>query len=389
MTKTFFILGRQPIFGIAEIESLFPEDNIERINEKIISLDRDISVDLMDRLGGTIKIAKEIISIQNVKNIPLEALIIENIVDNIISLPEGKINFGISYHGNNQSVRNIERITLRVKRVVKESGRSIRIVPNKDLELSSAQVFHNKLTRQTGFELIVIDNDSFITFARSTAIQNIESYSSRDQKRPYRDAKVGMLPPKLAQIMINLLNPSADSVILDPFCGTGVILQEALLMSFGVIGTDLDERMVDYSIHNIEWLRQKYPNLKNCKISHGNAIDNQWQEKIDCIVTEIYLGKPFFQTPGINLITQEKNFVDDLLIKFLKNIYNQIPPGTKLCLAVPSWRFNDQFIHLPMLDQLEEIGYNPMSFKNLETKDLIYFRPNQAVARQILLLTRK
>ncbi|HEY5267947.1 MAG TPA: DNA methyltransferase [Candidatus Saccharimonadales bacterium] len=389
MIKTLFVLGRQPIFGIAEIESLFPDNKISKINEKIISIDADIDPGLIDKLGGTVKIAREIVLTNNSNGKTLDDLISEHITDILISLPDGKINFGISYYGHNQTARNLEIVALKIKKIVKRNQRSIRIIPNKDLELSSAQVFHNKLTNKTNFELIVIEKNGFIAFARSTAVQNIDSYSSRDQKRPYRDAKVGMLPPKLAQIMINLLNPSRGTVILDPFCGTGVILQEALLMNLRVIGTDLDKRMVDYSTRNIEWLRQKTSNLQDCVISSGDATTNTWQKDIDYIVTEVYLGKPFFQTPSIGLINKEREAADDLMVKFLENIYRQINSGTKLCIAVPAWRYNNDFVHLTILDQIEKIGYNLMSFKNLDTKDLIYHRPDQAVARQILLLTRK
>jgi tRNA (guanine10-N2)-dimethyltransferase len=343
----------------------------------------------MDRLGGTVKIAREIINLNSSKVRSLEDTIIENVADNLASLPDGKINFGISYYGNNQTVRDIERIALNVKRFIKKSGRSIRIIPNKEVELSSAQIFHNKLTGKAGFELIIIATDTIVTFAKTIAVQNIEAYTSRDQKRPYRDAKIGMLPPKLAQIMINLVNPTNNATVLDPFCGTGVVLQESLIMGLQAIGTDIDSRMVDYSENNIKWLRQRYNNLKDSEITYGDATDHVWHKKIDCVVSETYLGHPFFQVPSINLINKETLFVNDLLARFLKNIYSQIEPETKLCLAIPAWRYNDQFIQLPLLDQLEEIGYNPMSFKNLKTKDLIYYRPNQVVARQMLLLIRK
>jgi hypothetical protein len=35
-------------------------------------------------------------------------------------------------------------------------------------------------------------------------VQDIDAYAERDFERPMRDAFVGMLPPKLAQIMLNL-----------------------------------------------------------------------------------------------------------------------------------------------------------------------------------------
>ncbi len=389
MTKTLFILGRQPIFGVAEIESLFPNETISLVNDKVISLNIDVKPDLINRLGGTIKIAEEITRVDKFKFKSLEDLIVANLTDSLTTMYDGKINFGISYYGNDQTYRDIERIALSIKRIVKKGGKSIRIIPNKEPELSSAQVFHNKLTKKNGFELIVIPNDSYITLAKSISVQNIESYTSRDQKRPYRDAKIGMLPPKLAQIMINLVNPQKDAIILDPFCGTGVILQESLLMGFSAIGTDLDPRMVEYSTNNLKWLEQKFNRLKIGQVTYGDATNHVWREKIGCVVTETYLGHPFFQVPGINLINKESEFINKLLIEFLKNIHSQIDAGTKLCLAIPAWHYNNQFISLPLLDQLREIGYNPISFKNLKVQDLIYYRPNQVVARQMLLLTRK
>jgi tRNA G10 N-methylase Trm11 len=389
MSTMFFVLGRQPEFGIAELEGIFPDQKINIINEKIISINRTVDKDLMDRLGGTVKIAEELITLKKSQNISLESIVNKFIPETVILLPEGKINFGISYYGKNYSPKDVERLSITIKKLVKKAGRSIRVVPNKELELSSAQVFHNKLTKKTGFELIIMEDSSSIIFAKTIAVQNIDSYSSRDQQRPYRDAKIGMLPPKLAQIMLNIINPLTSSLVLDPFCGTGVILQEALLMHLEVIGTDLDKRMVEYSTKNIEWLKLRYPGLKNALIESGDATTHKWNQVIDCIVTECYLGKPFFQSPNINTIGVETQFVNDLILKFLKNIHPQIIAGTKLCLAIPAWRYGNDFLHLPILDHLDEIGYNPMSFKNLDTNKLIYFRENQTVARQMLLLVRK
>ena len=103
------------------------------------------------------------------------------------------------------------------------------------------------------------DKDKII-IARTKKVQDITDYTDRDRNRPKRDAYVGMLPPKLAQIIINLAsgnNQIAGKRLLDPFCGTGVIPQEALLMGFDVYGTDIEQKMIDYSQINIEWLKSR------------------------------------------------------------------------------------------------------------------------------------
>ena len=47
----------------------------------------------------------------------------------------------------------------------------------------------------------------------------------------------GELRPELSHILCSISEPDADDIFLDPFCGSGTILQESLLMNFqNVIG---------------------------------------------------------------------------------------------------------------------------------------------------------
>src|SRR5690606_35926256 len=129
------------------------------------------------------------------------------------------------------------------------------VVPNTELMLNSAQVLYNQLTSPLGMELLLVRNGGKILLAQTVAEQDIDAYSARDQQRPKRDAKVGMLPPKLAQIIINLasgkLKLTPGETLLDPFCGTGVILQEAKLIGYDIYGSDLESRMVKYTKENL------------------------------------------------------------------------------------------------------------------------------------------
>jgi len=42
-----------------------------------------------------------------------------------------------------------------------------------------------------------------------------------------------------------------------------------------------------------------------------------------------------------------------------------------------------------LLDEIGELGYNVISFKNLEQNDLLYHRAEQIVAREIIVLRKK
>jgi len=59
------------------------------------------------------------------------------------------------------------------------------------------------------------------------------------------------LHPKLARALVNLTGIREGKTLLDPFCGTGGVLLEAGMMGCGVLGGDIDPRMVDGTVRNL------------------------------------------------------------------------------------------------------------------------------------------
>jgi tRNA G10 N-methylase Trm11 len=346
---------------------------------------------------------------------------------------DGKITLGISAYGFDMSARDVQKTGILLKQKLKKANVSLRLIPNADQALGTATSHHNKLGLSTNkVELLVVRaRNGRIIIAESTGAQNITALARRDQGRPKRDAFVGMLPPKLAQIMINLATVSSRSStvttkhlqpetkatsgpefspgakpfggeggrrgeqghftprLLDPFCGTGVILQEAALMGYAVYGTDLSEKMIDYSRTNLEWLAQLRHQHIDVTLQPGDATTTSWLPPIDAIVCESYLGQPFSAPPSPSKLTQVRGNCNHIIAQFLENIASQIAPGTPLCVAVPAWRSIDGgFTHLPLIQSLEKLGYTRHSFKNIKNEELLYYREDQVVARELLVLTK-
>lgn len=61
----------------------------------------------------------------------------------------------------------------------------------------------------------------------------------------------------------------------------------------------------------------------------------------------------------------------------------------RICLAVPAWKTRKGFIHLPLLDSLEKLGYTRVSFVHADNNKLIYHREGQVVGRELVVLIRK
>lgn len=390
MFTSILILGRQPRLGMAELESLYGPERLQPVGVSAVLLDEQPGDVAFQRLGGSIKLAKVLTELPTTDFSRLLDYIQKTIPEHLGYLPEGKVKFGLSVFGIQTNVAQLNRSTLSIKKTIRQTGHSVRVVPNNELSLNSAQVRHNQLTSPLGMELLLIRNGTSTILAQTVQEQDIEAYADRDQKRPKRDARVGMLPPKLAQIIINLANPSAGSTVLDPFCGTGVILQEAILMELGAYGTDLEPKMVDYTNANLKWLEDKTEKRVTGATEVGDATSFVWKEvEFQSIACETYLGRPFSTTPPQDVLQEVMQDVDTIHRKFLRNVAEQTPSGFRMCIAVPAWKTPNGFKHLKILDSLEEFGYNRVSFVHAEQEELIYHREGQIVARELVVLIRK
>lgn len=420
MDGSIAILGRQPELGVAELESLYGSERVEAVGTHAARLHIDACMIDFSRLGGTVKLCKVLTVLDTQSWNAIERFLVSTAPQQAAHMPEGKMHLGMSVYDLDVPLPQLLATGLKVKKAIhKDSGRTVRLVPNKTPDLNAAQVIHNKLTGLNGWELIFIGHDGHTVIAQTVAVQDIGDYTVRDRGRPKRDPRVGMLPPKLAQIIINLAVGSDEfdaiqgelqaglclsqedsrkmraerqpQTVLDPFCGTGVILQEALLIGYNAYGTDTDLRMVDYSCENLEWLtKSRPPGETTYRVTRGDATTFHWEPPVGIVASETYLGRPFTTSPAPALLEQTLSEVNLILKKFLRNIHSQLAPGMRLCLAIPAWQTRPgQFRHLPLIDQLEELGYNQVRFEHVRRDHLLYYRADQTVARELLVITRK
>jgi tRNA (guanine10-N2)-dimethyltransferase len=407
------ILGRQPKLGLAELESVFGADKVRPVGSTTAQVDGDVH---LKRFGGQLKTGTTLATLNTTDFDKLIDHMRKNLRGLLRDIPEGKIKLGLSFYDFNVSPSKINAAGLSLKKVVKSAGRSVRIAPNTEPALSTAQTMHNQLTSPVGIELMFVRDGDKTILARVTEVQDINDYTLRDRGRPKRDAFVGMLPPKLAQIMLNLAisddKPRRGYTVLDPFCGTGVILQEALLMGYGAHGSDVDQRMVDYTSENImEWLPSKYPEVWDVMprgVSRGDATTTTWETldvtfdenqeiiheeeipmPIDAVVCEGYLGQPMSQAPPREKLEEIIHECNSIMRDFLKNIAPQLKSGTRLCIGAPAWFVGGSTKHLPVLDDLENLGYNRIDFERANREDLIYHREDQIVGRELVVLTKE
>lgn len=384
------ILGRQPALGVAELESLYG-DKVQWISDKAALIEAS-SFDF-ERLGGSQKAGKVVFECHG-NWFSTSRRIVDYYIKHWSHI-DHKITLGISVYGFDASPRDIQKTGLILKKTLRKSGVSLRLIPNAEASLNTATSHHNKLGLSSShIELLVVRTGNGRVFiAESVGAQNITALAARDQSRPRTDAFVGMLPPKLARMMINFSGATIPTIILDPFCGTGTVLQEALLLGFNAQGSDLSQKMVDYSCENLNWLTNKY-HLSNTSyaVYQADATSHQWLKahSIGAVVCESYLGQPFSAPPSATKLQEVRDNCNYIISTFLRNIHSQITPGTHLVIAVPAWRdAQGNFTHLPLIANLARLGYERKNLTRVRDEELLYYRESQVVARELLILHSK
>ena len=427
MNQSFLIFGREPSVSFAELYQ-YLGDTKENIalaapSGAIIN-DESLAKDAPFKLAGVIKSG---VVAKTLDKLTAEAL--AEILQGFVKA-DGKLHFGISIYGlgKDRGGWDAKKLGLSVKTILKNAGRSVRLVESRSGNLSSVDVAKNKLLR-TGAELCIFVTPTGFLIGKTEAVQPFEDYSHRDYDRPGRDAKNGMLPPKLALAMVNMAvgqraRHAFPLQILDPFCGSGTVLQEALLLGHQVIGTDIDEQAIKNSKMNLEWLFSRHPEL--VEGSHRQPVKSgdpstplrsaqdddasRWRveqvdvrnlskilspQSVDAIVAEFDLGPPLQGGESVGKIDSIVFSLSDFYFDALRALRPFLKPGGRVVVAWP--HFRTQGVLVSTFSKLRDLGWSlvapyPLEFeKNFplsERGTLLYGREGQHVGREILILKK-
>ena len=407
--KYFFVLGSNPALSVAEICASIKTDVPAKLlagTVLVLEIPATDAKKLIKRLGGTIKIGVIHAEVNRHDNKKTKEEII-NVLDKNLNEREdsNKFCFGLSYYGKNNFPSF--PIGLAIKKDLRANGVSCRLVTSKEKVLSSVVVEQNKLVAD-GAEIVLIEESNSLFIGQTEAVQPFKELSYRDFGRPGRDDKSGMIPPKLAQIMLNLsgkikdhceetTKPCFNAVILDPFCGSGTILTEAGLMGVKhIFGADISEKAIQDTKINVKWIKENIESsLINFQLFTAPVenISQVIKEKsVDAIVTEPYLG-PQRGFVNIRLVTKE---LEQLYSEALAEFKKILKPDGIVVMVFPAFVMKSEsqvdFIE-PDLNGFEIINPLPENlisrFKITSRGTIIYGRTEQKVWREIVVLKIK
>lgn len=398
MTYFWFQLWREWKLSVAEIVNFFPESNIIFSGSWVLilgNIEKSYLQENFYKLGWTIKIF-ELDFFANIEDI------YESILETALNT-EWKFKYSLNLFW--EKSLKLENILKKTKNLLKNKSISARYFNKDDWKnLSSAQILGNSILKKW-FDFNIINLWNIFYFGKTLEVQDIDAYSKRDFSKN-RDMQVGMLPPKLCQMMINIWKESKDCEsknVYDPFVWLGTVLIEALNMWIPqVFWSDLSEKMVDESRKNISDFISKNL-LKNIsfKIEKLNAkfineSEILQKEKIDLIVTEWYLWEIMTKKNiSLDRINKQKESLLSIYSKFFENLA-KVDFSWKIVICFPFWELNGKFIYFnEILEILNKFCVIENIFKNSEINlssksgSLLYKREKQLVWREIFKLKIK
>lgn len=378
MPQLLFQLGNTPELSIREVIAVVGKHPTTVIPDAIVGLELDSKLQtpekLMEVLGGTVKILETLETLSaSQSQETLEKTIAAHLVQ-VEQTKSKKIHFAVGEFGRNHLPPLRPE---KIKEHLTELGCSARFVESPRSGLSAAVLTHQHKV----VEVIVLYTGEKYLIAQTRAVQDIDSWSVRDREKPYADRKKGMLPPKLARIMVNLClgeATSKESVLLDPFCGSGTILMEAAMRGATTVGSDLDLDAVVGAQKNLEWLKETYQLESPSTVLHSDAAHVLPKVPVTHLVTEPFLGKP---KPVPSKLPNIFKGLEKQYWGAFKHWRSILAPNASLVVVFPlvelSENPKDRFSLEVLIDKLASLGYTTQS------EAVLYSRAQAVVKRQI------
>lgn len=307
--------------SVLEFLTLFSEKVVhyEKICERIL-ISRLRGKPELSKLAGVYKVVYPITEIVDESSI-------SELIHSINYLPGEKLKFSVSSYCDLPDYTRQELI-LKVSTTLKELGyKKFRII-NK-IEAKTKDIERMKIVDFVAFK------KERLYLGLTKMLPKRSNYELLVHEVPHSSSEVSM-PPKLARCLINISGIMHEKVLLDPFCGSGTILIEALQMGAKCIGSDISSRRIKEVRENVEYLFGCMDDRLKLYVSNVSRIaEKLHNSKIDAIVTEPILLPSFKARPNEKEAWSLLEKSRSAYLSLMKVADEVLSPGGRLVVSVP------------------------------------------------------
>jgi tRNA G10 N-methylase Trm11 len=278
-------------------------------------------------------------------------------------------------------------------------------------------VIQYELLEQNRAEIIFGITEEGCYLARTFTVDDPNFKQKIDEERPFKEFK-SSIPPKLAVMMLNFLNifeSRHKSKVLDIFVGNGDIALFALIEDFQVYGIDEDQKNIENTIKNIQWLQKELelPPLSNLnerfqKIKIEDLSSKFEENFFEGIATKPNLGpfykeKPYY-TEAVELLQTK---LEPLYEIIFRESYQILKPNGRLVLIAPSINViddnkdlrlniqniatNNDFTKIPLIntDRIINKSNRELQFRKNKLYSILDTKKGQIIKRKLYVFEKK
>ncbi len=378
-----FFLGAHPEVSVAELRLLIgAKELMWNRSAAFFDIDAESALSIFKKLGGSPKVGEVISTFENTADFN------QRFLPEMKSLMESveRKEYVLSLYGVRLGKRDFHRELkdLVTEGVVKYDGRFE--------EMIHPPAACEHVMKRGGMDLSLVPAGSKSYLVKTLLVQDAKEWSRLDTERPGRNMEIGMLPMKLARIMVNLSNIQPDGRLWDPFVGQGSIVIETAMRGIPALGTDKSRQSIEQAKATNAWA------INNKKIKHGLVVlREQPIEKADlsepasAIVTEPYLGKPHFKPfSGEFLAKREWTDISRLYELLLKLAARVLRRGQRIVFVKPIFAYiagRERKWYNPKIELPRDSWKVPEIIRDLGP--LVWVQKDTVVGREIVILERR
>lgn len=327
----------------------------------------DIAV--ADLKGGRFKRYTQLTGVHKIA-LPLPPVDSPDFAD-AITFPEKNFNFSLSLYcvqGDTEAV--YEELSEELLSTLREAGlKKANLIRSR----SGPELFSEKVVSRSAMDFVVFPIGATSQWGVTVYVPETESFKERSTERPYVTSGIS-LSSRLARLLVNISGVSKGHVLLDPFCGSGTILGEALLKGVDCIGIDRNHGSVERTKENLLWL------LSNTKrdgraapsysVMTGDATNlrrSLGDRTVDAIVSEPILIPKLSSPPTLDKARRLIKHASIIYSEALHEMSGVLRRGGRMVLVTPSLRTLDGKDVTLTFEDIREVG-------------LRYFQPDRTTS---------
>jgi len=312
--------------------------SIHDVCDQVIRISFDRPENFLFHLSHLAGIRKVILQVYKIisKNNQL-SLASEAPVDYLLRYANDKFMFGLSYYCFEESdiIALNNKLPNLLLSMIKEKG----IKKAKIIQSNKNEIFIKDIIRRKIYDFVCY-REGTNDFLGLTVFVPGTIHLKQIEKKPLVFPEISM-SPMFAKLLINLAGVTKGRKLLDPFCGTGTILLEALNMGINCIGIDKNPKHVRIALKNLRQAQKESIIAKKTQFSVrlGNAMNLERyfvKGSIDAVVTEPILLPTLRSKPTMAEAERMIKKAKSIYLNSIKSMSKILSYNGRLVIVTPS-----------------------------------------------------